>query len=190
MAGAINHWSTTMRDELRQLLIQRYTVALDHVSGFVYDAGCGYGVGSALLAAVARRVHGMDLDPDAISTAAVQCEDLSNVSFAVGNIETMPVPACDWVICTEVLEHLVNPAEFVECCKIKLQRSTEEKRGMVVSVPIRPTVGNNPHHRHDFTAEQLDELFIGWPCVADKRLTETVKNEPVEMYKVGVYTLP
>jgi SAM-dependent methyltransferase len=80
--------------------------------GVVADLGCGRGqVGLALLkAGLAERVHGLDLDPRKILDANRAASGLP-ASFAVADLGTAEVPACDTAIIFDVLLQMPETAQ-------------------------------------------------------------------------------
>src|SRR5689334_12156293 len=76
----------------------------------VVDVACGEGYGSALLAASAATVTGIDIDAATVAHAARQY-GAANVRFAVGSAAALPLPdaSADVVVSFETIEHL--PAE-------------------------------------------------------------------------------
>lgn len=183
--ASINHWNTPLSDPLRVLLAQRYAIAGKYVEGRVGDYACAYGVGASILAKLpdVDYVVGMDIDKDAVAFGAGRVP--SNVALHMGDIETHPILDLDWIVCTETLEHLIDPIAFIRKCK------KAAREGLVVSVPIRPTVGTgNPTHRHDFTLEILKDLCGEWKPVHTQILQEEVAGEMADMYSVQVWRRP
>jgi capsular exopolysaccharide synthesis family protein len=111
--GNLNHWLTSETNELHRLLVERYTLAAQLVSGVVLDWACNHGYGtSMLLTDRVTRILGMDLDPRGIDYARQRVRD-PRVTFALGDMERAKVPAADWLVCCETLEHLVKPLAFL-----------------------------------------------------------------------------
>lgn len=95
----------------------RYLIGRHAVVGMtVVDLGSGEGCGAALLAEVAREVIGIDIDQSSIECAAALFTGGTNIRFAVGAIESVPLAdACaDAVTCFETIEHSSNPRLVVE----------------------------------------------------------------------------
>ena len=61
----------------------------------------------------------------------------------------------DTVVSIETIEHLPDPAGFVE----RLVGLVRPGGVLVASVPITPSVDANPHHLHDFTDRSFRRLF-------------------------------
>lgn len=130
----------------------------------VLDAACGLGYGTALLtdATLAESVCGMDADPWAVAYA---CEHYgaarSRLSFDVCDLATLdghPPASYDLVVSFETLEHLEDPARFVEACRRLLTPGGR----MLCSVPNQwvDETGRdpNPFHLHVFDRPRLESL--------------------------------
>lgn len=65
-------------------------------------------------------------------------------------------PDFEWdvTVCFETLEHVGNPKHLAK-------QVARAKRLLVVSVPTRPTKHFNPYHLHDFTVDDVLDLFAG-----------------------------
>jgi ubiquinone/menaquinone biosynthesis C-methylase UbiE len=79
--------------------------------GNVVDVGCGPGV---MVEAVRQRggtFQGIDLSPEMVREATENFGNLPDVSFQVGNIESLDLPDAtfDQVICMAVIEYLKSP---------------------------------------------------------------------------------
>ncbi len=98
------------------------------------------GYGTAILAQQCN-VLGVDADRAAIAMA---CEQYPGCDFETGDIQSVSMDGFEAFVSFETLEHLVAPAAIID----RLPASVTD---IVVSAPIRPTVGWNPWHRTDFT---------------------------------------
>jgi len=81
----------------------------------VLDVGCGTGVMITLpLASFGYHILGIDLDPESV-TAGRKLNPFSNASFAVLEVEELIQngKVFDAVVCSEVLEHLDQPAQML-----------------------------------------------------------------------------
>jgi SAM-dependent methyltransferase len=105
--------------------------------GTLLDIGCGSGVILCRAAKQRRwtRIVACDLSPDHLAFAEALCaeHDIHGITFAAGDVTDMdlPVNRVDTVLCTEVLEHLQDPAPLL--CKL-LAHGCRETR-YVFSVP-------------------------------------------------------
>lgn len=79
--------------------------------GTIVDAGCGFGLFSALLALrqPEREVLGLDLDGEKIRRARFLFGELPNLRFEVASLEKAELPPCDGVVIYDVLHHLSRP---------------------------------------------------------------------------------
>ncbi len=133
----------------RRIHIERYEYAASVLAGKrVLDCACGMGYGTAILSATCDAT-GVDIDPEAIRLAMRKYPELKfciadfNLLNAAGFLQDF-----DALVSFETLEHLAAPAELIN-------RLPENIVELVVSAPIRPTVGWNPWHKTDFTHGSL-----------------------------------
>jgi SAM-dependent methyltransferase len=139
---------------------KRYEFAQPYCRGRdVLDAGCGAGYGTALLAADARSVVGVDLDSEAIDYAKRRYGG-PNVEFRVGDMTALDLEAgsVDVVCAFETVEHLVEPELFLA----ETRRVLRERGMLFASTPRaartteRPT---NPHHVREYSADDFAALL-------------------------------
>lgn len=117
----------------------------------VRDFGCGMGYGTKILSQKCEKVSGYDVDVNAL--------ELARKKFSFGFWftdfdEVDALPPCDVAVSFETLEHLNDPPHFAQMLKWCASRL------IIISTPIIPTVGINPHHQHDFTEESFMSLFL------------------------------
>ena len=139
---------------------ERYAFAAQYVPGKdVLDVACGTGVGTSFLRqAGARRVWGLDIDPDAIAFAK---ERYSDCEFAQSDAASMCLAnsSVDVVVSFETLEHLKDQHKFLKEC----QRTLRPGGLIICSTPNRTIFKwwpPNPYHVHELTAEEFIE-FVG-----------------------------
>lgn len=103
----------------------------------VLDVGCGNGVISRSVGAKGFEVFGIDISEKAIEKAK-QLNTLSNVNFEVKSAEQLVAEGKKYqaVICSEVLEHLQDPAKLLKV----LYDSIADNGILIVTVPN----GNGP----------------------------------------------
>jgi SAM-dependent methyltransferase len=103
----------------------------------VLDAGCGSGYGTELLSLVARRVHGVDYDAEAIEQNRSAYEHRRNLTFEVQDVSALSTPqhSFDLIVSFEVYEHLESGAsdKFVS----KLASSCRPDGLVLLSTPNR-----------------------------------------------------
>jgi len=101
--------------EIRYEHFHRYAFARQRVAGRnVLDAACGEGYGSALLAAAAQSVVGVDQSESAIAHARDRYH-ASNLQFMVANCLELPFEngEFDCIVSFETLEHLEQHEELL-----------------------------------------------------------------------------
>ncbi len=126
------------------------------------EVGCGEGYGTALLAAAAGRVLGIDYDRLTVAHAATR---YAAAGFALGNLAALPVASAgvDVVATLQVIEHVWDHPQFVRECRRVLRPGGL----LLVTTPNRltfsPGLGAplNPFHTREFTAAELSELLTG-----------------------------
>jgi len=139
---------------------KRYEFALPLCAGKdVLDAGCGVGYGTAILAAAARRVVGIDRSDDAIAYARRRYSR-PNVEFAVDDLVVLGQPdgAFDVVCAFEAIEHVTDP----EAHLIHVRRVLRPGGVYIASTPRaeRTTVmPENPYHRVEFSQDDFQRLL-------------------------------
>jgi SAM-dependent methyltransferase len=180
--ASINHWLSSHDDPLFRLLCQRYETAKKHVSGRVLDLACGHGRGTHILSQSDKVsfVYGADIDDDALQVARLKLQG-RKAMLSKKDLDLFVPPECDWIVTTETLEHLNSPNLFLDKCR------KSACQGIVLSVPIQPTVGNNPFHKHNFTALEIDRMMAHWCLESDDRMKEKVRGKSIDMYKLSVY---
>jgi 2-polyprenyl-3-methyl-5-hydroxy-6-metoxy-1,4-benzoquinol methylase len=128
----------------------------------VLDMACGEGYGSAVLAATAAAVVGVDANPEAHEHARLRYR-ASNLRFERGLLESFREPA-DAVVLLQTIEHLERPG-----AALAHFRSLAGERGVVyVSTPNVLTLAprgasrsDNPWHVHEYRAEEFGALCRG-----------------------------
>lgn len=98
----------------------------------IIDIGCGNGNMSIQLGKFGYSVTGIDIDPDSIEFAK-KMNDMDNVKFFVKNVMKFrdEKQIYDVVICSEVLEHLTDPARMIGT----IRQILKDKGILIVTVP-------------------------------------------------------
>ncbi len=134
----------------------------------VLEAGVGEGYGAALLAGVARRVVGLELDaPTAVHVARRYGRD-GTLDVVRADLQALPLPdaAVDVVVTLQVIEHLADQPGFLrECARVlrpggRLHCSTPNRLTFSPGNALhdRPL---NPFHTRELAAEDLAALVAG-----------------------------
>lgn len=138
-----------------------YEFARAYVSGrHVLEVGCGEGYGTALLAASARTIVGLDYDALTVRHANAA---YPQARFVRGNLATLPVRTggVDAVATLQVIEHVWDHPQFVRECRRVLRTGGL----LLVTTPNRLTFSPgrdeplNPFHTKEFTAAELIALL-------------------------------
>jgi SAM-dependent methyltransferase len=133
--------------------LHRYAMAVLMARGRdVLDIACGEGYGSALLAAVARRVVGVDIVPDVVDHARRKYRQ-ENLSFEVGSCTALPLPeaSLDLVVSFETLEHVAEHDTFLA----EVKRALRPGGRLIISTPDKQTYADGPQHRNPYHVKEL-----------------------------------
>lgn len=152
--------------------IERYQMAAQLIKDgdVVLDAACGIGYGAQIINDYTNAMYfGVD------RSDGIAVEFLPFGWFRAVDLEVWePEFQFDVGICFETLEHLQNPARWVDV----LSRA---RREVIVSVPTVPTRHINEYHLHDFTVESVLDLF------SEFRL-RSVTAQPEELSHIFVFS--
>ena len=149
----------------------RYAVARRFVAGRrVLDAACGEGYGSALLADVARRVVGVDIDPAVVAGAGARYGARDNLAFHAASVTMLPLPdaSVDAIVSFETIEHL--EAADQSAMLAEFARVLAPEGILILSSPNRPEYSDardyvNPFHRCELDRGELAaKLDRGFPA--------------------------
>lgn len=128
----------------------------------VLDAACGEGYGSALIAAVADRVTGVDVDADTISHACARYSDIDNLSFRHGSVTALELEdaSADVIVSFETIEHLADQ----ETMLAEFRRVLAPDGLVVISSPDRETYNAgaaepNPYHVKELSHDEFTALL-------------------------------
>jgi SAM-dependent methyltransferase len=135
------------------------------------EVGCGEGYGTALLAATAERVVGVDYDALTVAHAAAS---YPHADFVRGNLAALPIrtESVDVVATLQVVEHVWNHREFVRECLRVLRPGGR----LFMTTPNRLTFSPgldapvNPFHTKEFDARELAALLERDGFVVDRTL--------------------
>jgi SAM-dependent methyltransferase len=125
----------------------------------VLDAACGEGYGSALLAAAATSVVGMDIAEGAVQHARQRYGRLANLRFEQGDCTALaPVEVpFDLIVSFETLEHVAAQEALIA----GFARALADDGMLVISSPDKRTYSDNSGFRNEFHVRELyrDELL-------------------------------
>lgn len=124
---------------------------LDEIKS-IGDFGCGNGGLLAYLESeVSQRLYGYDLQPSNVRFAQKQGRPVQLKDFVNESVEWP-----DLLICTETLEHLVDPHGFLE-------KASKKSKYIVASTPgYESELFHAPFHLWVWTDESFKDIFRGW----------------------------
>lgn len=142
--------------------LHRYLFAAQCVRGLaVLDIACGEGYGSALLAASAESVVGVDVSAETIAHAERKYR-LANLRFLAGECRSIPVKAqsIDVVVSFETIEHLEEHQVFMR----DIRRVLKPGGLLIISSPDREKyegrgVEKNPFHKKELSHPEFADLM-------------------------------
>lgn len=143
----------------------RYAFARHFATGRrVLDAACGEGYGSALLAATAAEVVGVDIAEEAVAHARSTYAGRSGLRFEQASAAALPLPdgSVDLVVSFETLEHL--PREDQPRMLAEFARVLTRDGLLLLSAPNPVEYSEargyrNPFHLHEPPREELAALL-------------------------------
>jgi len=130
MSFGVPFWARYLL-RLKQLWLEKALIEYAGKNVSVLDLGCGSGYLTGKIHSEKCRVYGVDLAFNYVSIAAGSCPV---ANFVQADIESLPFKdkSFDLVICSEVLEHLVNPSKALG----EIKRVT--KKTFISTVPLLP----------------------------------------------------
>ena len=135
----------------------------------VMDVACGIGYGAKIISDVVPvKYVGVDK-----IVPAQEFAGLGKFHAGVNLDEWVPDFKWDVSVCFETLEHVGNPQHLAA-------QVAKAKRLVIVSVPTRPTKHFNPYHLHDFTVDDVLELFDGHELLH-------LEDQPSELSHIFVF---
>jgi 2-polyprenyl-3-methyl-5-hydroxy-6-metoxy-1,4-benzoquinol methylase len=136
---------------------RRYETASRYVQGKrVLDIASGAGYGSQMLGvAGARAVVGVDISPETVEYARKNYQT-SSVEFVCANAEQFESQErFDVIVSFETIEHLHNPAKFLE----RIHNLLIPGGDLIMSVPLGETRHVDKYHLHAFSQQEVFKLL-------------------------------
>jgi 2-polyprenyl-3-methyl-5-hydroxy-6-metoxy-1,4-benzoquinol methylase len=122
----------------------------------VVDMACGEGYGTDVLAHRARRVTGVDANPDAYEHARAKYTR-PGVRFARDLIETYVEP-CDAVVFLQTIEHVKEPEQVLAHFKAMAGTTYVSTPNLLTLAPPGAEKSDNPWHVKEYRAEEFRAL--------------------------------
>lgn len=122
----------------------------------VVDMACGEGYGTAVLAGRARRVIGVDANPEAYEHARAKYTR-PGVSFARDLIETYIHP-CDAVVFLQTIEHVKEPEQVLAHFKAMASTVYVSTPNVLTLAPPGTDKSDNPWHLREYRAREFRAL--------------------------------
>ena len=122
--------------------------------GKILDVGCGDGLLLQQLVSPGRELCGIDMSGSEINKAQKR---LPTAALSHGDVRDMPFPsgAFDYVICTDVLEHIHGNAVPAECYRVLKQGGSA-----LFTVPAGSgRRGKSPQHVRHFNARSFSDVL-------------------------------
>jgi len=167
--------------------MHRYAFAQSFVRGRrVLDAACGEGYGSALLAAVAGEVVGVDISSQAITHARARYGANPKLEFRNGDatqLDEFSDASFDVIVSFETLEHVHAQGQMLAGFK----RLLKADGLLLISSPDKRTYSDltgyrNEHHVRELYRDELESLlrseFNGVRLLGQKLLFQSVLWDP------------
>jgi len=135
--------------------LHRYAIASQNCSGkIVLDIASGEGYGSALLASVALKVTGVDIDGETVRLANEKyAAGRSNLEFVRGSADAIPADAAafDVVVSFETIEHHDKHEEMMS----EIKRVLKPEGLLIISSPDKLYYSDKPGTKNPFHIKEL-----------------------------------
>jgi SAM-dependent methyltransferase len=125
----------------------------------VVDMACGEGYGTDVLARRARRVTGVDANPDAYEHARRKYSR-PGVRFARDLIETYIQP-CDALVFLQTIEHVREPEQVLKHFRAMATTVYVSTPNLLTLAPPGADKSDNPWHLREYRAEEFRALCEG-----------------------------
>ena len=145
----------TEKGEIRHEHLHRYAWCARLVEGRdVLDIACGEGYGSAMLAARARSVIGVDIDAATVEHASRRYAGLRGLQFRRGDAAQIPLEdnSVDVVVSFETIEHHDRHGEMLA----EIRRVLRPEGILILSSPNRIVYSRLSGQHNEFHVKELD----------------------------------
>ena len=122
----------------------------------VVDMACGEGYGTGMLARHARRVTGVDANPDAFEHASAKYTQ-AGVRFVRDLIETYIEP-CDAVVFLQTIEHVKEPEKVLAHFKAMASTAYVSTPNLLTLAPPGAEKSDNPWHLREYRVREFRAL--------------------------------
>jgi SAM-dependent methyltransferase len=134
--------------------LHRYILARQLAAGrTILDVACGEGYGTFLLAQMADKVIGIDIDVETVAHAKKKYQ-AKNLEFHQGDCAQLPLDAAcvDFVVSFETIEHHDQHAEMLR----EIRRALRPDGILLISSPNRPEFNRDRTQPYPFHVKELD----------------------------------
>jgi SAM-dependent methyltransferase len=138
----------------KRLILRALKSALPDASGDLLDLGCGRKPYQALFAGRVRRHIGMDYPPTVSEHMASGYEPPQVDVYGDGLHLPFRADAMDTVLCTQVLEHSIDPAQMMA----EITRVLRPGGKLILTAPQEWGLHQEPHDYFRFTRYGLEHL--------------------------------
>ena len=135
--------------------LHRYAFVRSLVKGkIVLDIASGEGYGTRLIAKTAKRVYGVDIDPDVVRDSNLKYK-ADNLSFNEGDIKNIPFEenTFDIIVCFETIEHV----EYHELAIRELKRVLKTNGVLVISTPEKKRYSDDRNFKNIYHVKEFYE---------------------------------
>lgn len=170
--------------------IHRYAAAQAYCKDkIVLDIASGEGYGSALLSSSAKKVSGVDIDPDSIKYASVKYSHHDNLEFLLGSCARIPLSdsSIDVVTSFETIEHHNQHEEMMT----EIRRVLKPDGSLIISSPNKLIYSDNcnyqnPYHIKELYYHEFKNLLsrhFKYVWIGGQRIASSSFLVPVEEYQ-------
>lgn len=127
----------------------------------VLDIACGEGYGSNMLAKISAHVYAVDINPEVIKHASKVYADKKNLTFSMGSVENIPLPAesVDVIVSFETIEHINE--EKQKKFLVEAKRVLKQGGLMIISTPDKKNYTDRYNQHNEFhVREMYKEEFV------------------------------